>query len=147
MARPIKHGHTSGGKTSRTYFAWASMKKRCRGKNDKYYHRYGGRGISVCERWLEFSNFLQDMGEVPEGLSLDRYPDNDGNYEPGNCRWATQKEQVRNTSQNNMITFNGETMCRTDWEVRLGISSGALWHRLKNGWSLEEALTIRNMNP
>ena len=81
------------------------MKARCQNPNHEYYEYYGGRGITVCERWMDFANFLQDMGEKPEGLTLDRI-DNDGNYELGNCRWATRKEQVQNRrDQKNQYLF------------------------------------------
>ena len=91
-----KHGHRSKyGKTSPTYNSWRDMKTRCLNSNCPDYKNYGGRGIKVCERWMDFTNFLADMGEKPEGLTLDRI-NNDGNYEPGNCRWATWKEQRRN---------------------------------------------------
>lgn len=87
---------THGQKGSRTYECWNGMIQRCTNPKKKHYKYYGGRGIAVCERWRKFANFFDDMGERPVGMSLDRYPDNDGNYEPGNCRWATAKEQRHN---------------------------------------------------
>lgn len=96
-AARTRHGHAKAGATSRTYRIWGAMHKRCKGLGEsgrKYYLSYG---VKVCERWSSFENFLADMGEAPKGLSLDRYPDNNGNYEPGNCRWATAREQTLNT--------------------------------------------------
>jgi hypothetical protein len=95
IREPRTHGHASNG-CSPTYHSWTAMKKRCRDPNNKDWKIYGGRGISYCERWERFDNFLADMGERPEGTSLDRFPDKNGNYEPGNCRWATDLEQARN---------------------------------------------------
>jgi hypothetical protein len=95
-ARSMRHGHARHGAESRVYTAWESMIQRCTNPKHRAFKNYGGRGITVCERWLHsFENFLADMGEPPPGLTLDRR-DNDGNYEPGNCRWATWKEQINN---------------------------------------------------
>lgn len=91
-----QHGHSLGKKASPTYNSWKNMKSRCLNPNAYGYYRYGGRGIKVCDRWLDFRNFLADMGPRPEGTTIDRYPNNDGNYEPGNCRWATSHEQHLN---------------------------------------------------
>ena len=92
-----KPGHLRHGLTaSPTYMSWCAMHQRCRNPKNATYRHYGGRGITVCERWATFTNFLADMGVRPHGTSLDRYPNRDGNYEPGNCRWATAKEQRSN---------------------------------------------------
>lgn len=92
----LRHGHCRNGRPTRIYETWHSMMQRCYNPTLRAYAYYGGRGISVCERWHSFVNFLADMGEPPPGLSIDRYPNNDGNYEPGNCRWATPSEQAQN---------------------------------------------------
>jgi len=92
------HGHTTGRGRTKVFQAWISMRGRCNNPNNKRYADYGGRGIRVCDQWNQsFEKFLADMGEPPSPRhSLDRYPNNDGNYEPGNCRWATTKEQLEN---------------------------------------------------
>jgi hypothetical protein len=95
IQREPTHGHTRGGLKHPLYAAWAAMRQRCQNPAHHGYANYGGRGITVCERWRDFGAFLADMGERPEGLTLDRI-DNDGNYEPGNCRWATALEQRHN---------------------------------------------------
>lgn len=93
-----KHGHAKNGKVSSVYKIWTLMRRRCRDKNDGSYHNYGGRGIRVCERWNSFETFLADVGPRPSRAhSLDRYPNNNGNYEPGNVRWATNEQQRANT--------------------------------------------------
>lgn len=105
-----KHGHTVGKKNTSTYMIWSNMLKRCRNPNSKYYHNYGGRGITVCDRWLKFENFLADMGERPANLSLER-EDNEKGYTPDNCKWATQAEQNGNRRRNVYVVIDGERLC------------------------------------
>lgn len=96
----LRHGHNTREAKSPTYQSWAGMKSRCLNPHDDNFHNYGGRGISICKRWLKFENFLADMGKRPVGRTLDRFPDKNGNYERRNCRWATWKEQMNNTRRN-----------------------------------------------
>jgi hypothetical protein len=95
----LHHGHNRKGLVTSTYVIWIGMIKRCGNSKSDQFHNYGGRGISVCERWKVFNNFLDDMGERPSGMSLDRFPDRDGDYEPGNCRWSTPAQQAQNTNR------------------------------------------------
>lgn len=96
-AANVTHGHARTAAHTRTYRSWRSMKQRCSVQTNKSYKNYGARGIRVCDRWMNsFEAFLEDMGERPPGNTLDRYPDNDGDYEPGNCRWATWEQQASN---------------------------------------------------
>ena len=110
----LKHGHNKVKKRSRTYSTWLSMLSRCTNPNYAGYKNYGGRGITVHERYLKFENFLKDMGEKPAGLTLDRIDNNKG-YEPGNCKWSTHKEQNQNRRNTRNITYNGETHCLSEW--------------------------------
>lgn len=136
--------YKNGEHKSSTYRSWDMMKQRCLNPKDPAYHNYGGRGIKVCERWLQFKTFLEDMGERPSlEHSIDRYPDTNGPYAPGNCRWATRAEQNRNKRDNVLLTFNGETRCAADWADSVGINRSTFLHRLSRGYSIEEALTIR----
>lgn len=121
------------------YMVWKGIFSRCYNPTTKGYHRYGGRGIKVCERWRSFINFLDDMGERPEGMTLDRI-NNDGDYEPGNCRWATYQQQAQNKSTNVNITINGETHCLAEWSRRSGISDSVLRKRLNDGWDHNDLL-------
>lgn len=133
------HLHNQVGKRSKAYRAWAHMRQRCQNKNDRSYPDYGGRGIKVCERWESFTNFLEDMGEPKENESIDRI-DNEGNYEPGNCRWTNKHTQVRNTRRNVFIEMNGERMCVEDWGRKLMIDPETIRARIKRGWNGERAL-------
>lgn len=136
--------YKNGEYKSATYRSWDMMKQRCTNPRDPAYHNYGGRGIEVCERWLHFQNFLMDMGERPSlKHSIDRYPDANGPYAPGNCRWATRGQQNRNRRNNVLLTFNGETKCAADWADSIGMHRRTLLSRLLRGYSTEEALTVR----
>lgn len=126
------HGHTD----TPEYRSWSAMIRRCADPNARGYHRYGGRGIKVCERWVNsVEDFVADMGPRPPGTSIDRWPDADGDYEPGNCRWATAQEQAANMSTTVLITANGKSQPIEAWARELGVSSQALRYRLKCGMS------------
>ena len=114
------HGHTWP-THSKTYNCWSNLKQRCNNPNNKDYKKYGGRGIKVCDRWLNsFENFLEDMGEAPEGMSIDR-TNNDGNYEPNNCRWTTSETQSRNCrgSTNSLSKYKGVSKHQKIWRARI----------------------------
>lgn len=130
---------THGRSTSRAYRVWAEMLQRCTNPKRPHYERYGGRGISVCARWMKFENFFADMGERPRGLTLERI-DNDGNYEPDNCRWATRLEQGQNTRTNRRVVLNGETLSLSELSRRVGIRYTTLRGRLNRGLSIEECV-------
>jgi hypothetical protein len=116
-----------------TYRSWNEAVGRCTRPTNKRWNRYGGRGITVCDRWLVFENFLADMGERPPGTSLDRI-NNDGNYEPGNCRWATPIQQQNNRSDTRRLSVTLAELSRI-----IGMSRRLLWRRLNDGWSVEKA--------
>lgn len=126
---------------SPTYRIWQGMFARCGNPKTDSFKYYGARGIKVCKRWLVFENFLADMGERPVGMSIDRFPNNDGDYKPNNCRWATPAEQMHNYRSNRLITFNGETLCLAEWAKRLGVLPQSIAQRLSTGMPLAEALT------
>lgn len=131
---------THGKSKTGAYSSWLAMKHRCMNPNGTDWDRYGGRGIKVCERWNRFENFLADMGERPNGMEIDR-KDNDGNYEPGNCRWATRTEQNRNSSRTHKLTVGDETLSVSEWAERTGIKARLILARLARGWTAERAAT------
>lgn len=139
----IKHGHsrTSTHSASRTYSSWVSMKERCEEVTHKSYADYGGRGITVCDRWHDFQLFLSDVGERPAGKTIGRI-ENDGNYEPENCEWQTYQEQSRNMRSNRYLEFDGKRLLLCEWAERIGVSEDAIAKRLDTlEWSIGRALT------
>lgn len=125
------------------YGIWNQMMSRCYKETTRFYNRYGGRGIKVCEEWHDFWNFVKwsdSVGGRPDGLEIDRI-DNDGPYAPWNCRWATRYQQLINRSNNVRITFNGKTQTLVEWSKELDMSYVALNHRYQRGWDVERMLT------
>lgn len=137
--------HTTHGMTNshrRLRWIWALMKARCSNPNLPAYKNYGGRGIIVCDRWKnDFAAFVSDMGECPPKHQIDRI-DNNGNYEPSNCRWATRSENNRNTRQNRKITINGITKILCEWEEIAPVGALAFRARIYAGWPPEIALIV-----
>lgn len=135
--RQGKHGKCQ----SSEYKSWAGMLERCRRPACPAYRYYGARGIVVCERWIEFAAFYEGMGPKPSPKhSIDRI-DNSGNYEPGNCRWATQTEQANNKRSNVILTHDGLSLTVREWAERTGIKEMTLGHRISAGWPVHKALT------
>lgn len=124
-----------------TYFTWKSMKQRCSDTNSPDYPRYGGRGITVCDRWMRFEDFLADMGERPDGSTLDRI-DNDGPYSPDNCRWASATDQQANRKRTVYMSVRGESKPLAEWSRAFGLPPKTVYMRLRYGWSPEQALGI-----
>ena len=143
MSYTIKrHGHASTGKNSPTYKSWLEMNRRCSSPSIRAdYHLYRGRGISVCVEWKKFENFLADMGERPVGMSLDRI-NNDGDYEPANCRWATPLEQMWNTRRVRLITYGGKTQSMAAWSLELKLARSTISGRIRRGVPPLRALLI-----
>lgn len=134
-------GTIHGQVNSPEYAVWEGMIQRCTNPKNPGYKNYGGRGITVCERWLTFENFRADMGERPSlEHSIDRV-NNDGNYEPGNCKWSTDSEQLCHTRRSVMITYNDKTQCAVLWARELGINFNTFMNRLRRGWTLERMMT------
>lgn len=138
MGKNTKHGM----RKSRPYTIWSSIISRCNNKNVSGYQKYGAKGISVCDKWLTFKGFWEDMKEgYSDDLSIDR-KDNSKGYSKENCKWSTNYEQSRNKTNNIVITYNGKSMCLKDWAKLLGIKYTTLWMRIySRGLSVEDAFT------
>lgn len=122
------------------YRSWGNMLQRCTNPNNPAYPDYGGRGISVCVRWESFDAFLTDMGDRPLGMTLERI-DNDGDYHPGNCRWATRAEQNANRRGARLLSHGGETLRISEWARRLGVRETRIRERLNKGWTVSQAVS------
>lgn len=132
--------HRHGMKKMPIYQLWQNMLNRCRNQNMEAFKNYGGRGITVCDRWLSFENFYADMGDRPPGKSLDRL-DNDKGYSPENCAWRTRKEQGLNTRVNRLVTIEGVTQPLGYWCQHYGVPRKRVTSRLQRGWDEFRALT------
>ena len=132
---------THGKSRTAEYKIWHHMIRRCDVRSHKFFKNYGGRGIKVCDRWRDFASFYEDMGPRPSPKHTIDRKDNDGDYEPRNCRWATRWQQNQNTRKSVIIEHDGECHSMSEWARRLGMSRQTLRLRLKNGWSVEDALT------
>lgn len=135
----LRHGHTRNKNPTKIHSVWRGMLSRCSNPNNSSWKRYGGIGVKVCERWLRFENFLEDMGATyKEGLSIDRKLN--GNYCPEDCRWATRKEQANNTKSNVWITHDGLRLTLAGWSEKTGRSQQNIKYRLDKGMSVGDAL-------
>jgi len=140
---PFKKGQqirlTHGLSYSPEHKSWEEMRQRCCNINNSHYDSYGGRGITICRRWNMFENFYEDMGKRPLRMSLDRI-NNNGNYEPSNCRWATKSEQACNRRNSRYLTYGGETYCIAEWARKISIPYSTLYHRILRGHSVAKAI-------
>jgi hypothetical protein len=142
-ARSRNFNQTHGMTESRIYRIWTGMLNRCRNPNNGNFHRYGGRGIKVCDEWLLFEGFVNDMGVPADDMSLDRI-DGDGDYCKANCRWSTRHEQASNRRSSVKLTHNGITLTATEWARVLGISPTTMFGRINAGYPPEK-LFSRNL--
>lgn len=134
----IRKGNQSHGKAKTSvYISWQSMKTRCTNSNHKHYHRYGGRDISYDPRWETFENFYADMGDKPAGYTLERI-DNSKGYSKDNCKWASRKEQLRNTISTVLLTHKGKTQCMLDWAKDTGLKYSTIRSRVNLGWTADQ---------
>lgn len=140
LRRETKATQKHGLSDTRTYKIWCQMRRRCLSPTNPRYADYGGRGITVAPEWNDFAVFLADMGEAPEGMSIERI-DNERGYCKENCKWADQATQNRNTRRSRRVTHNGVTKTVSEWAAEYGLSRETLAQRLRNGWNVERALT------
>lgn len=140
-----RHGYLSGGVARPEYYTWVGLRQRCNNPNDSRYDDWGGRGIKVCDRWKSsFENFISDMGDRPsKNYSIERI-DNNGDYCPENCRWATREEQNRNTRGNHYETYNGITMILEDWAREFGVANASIRNQLRKKTFEEVYLYYKN---
>jgi len=143
--RRLSSTRTHGKSKTSEYWVWHAMRRRCNDSRISSYQNYGGRGIKVCERWNgpdSFPNFIKDMGQKPSPKHTLERRDNESDYTPENCYWATRVEQGRNSRRNLLITHWGETHCLSEWVEQLGLKYLRVWKRLNRGWSFEEAIGV-----
>lgn len=149
MAAPKRNKNhlVHGGTGTRLYFIWKSMRQRCNNPKNKKFPNYGLRGIKICDEWNDFVTFKKWAltHGYEDHLTLDR-KDNDGNYEPSNCRWSTADTQANNRTNNRFIEFNGECHTLGEWSKITGISLRIIWQRLNRGWTVEKTLTTPTKN-
>lgn len=144
VATSVRHGHTRNSKSSPTYVSWYSMVQRCTNPNNKAYAAYGAAGVRVCAAWLKFDAFLNDMGERPPGTTIDRHPNGSGNYEPGNCRWATPTEQSANTRRVKLVTLDGEAISLNRAAKKIGVDSSWFSKRVRRLGTEEAVARAKN---
>lgn len=146
MSRPgasnpaYRHGHCLSSGQSSEYMTWCQMVQRCENPKNSAFADYGGRGVKVCARWMDFTNFIEDMGPRPAGFTLERIENSLG-YCQSNCRWATRGENNRNKRNNIWLTFDGVTMIAKDWSRHSPVPYRAFVKRIRRGWSLVKALS------